>query len=129
MDHFSISELSRLSGVKPFTIRIWEKRYNALDPDRSPGNTRYYNNKQLRRLLNIVSLMEYDHKISELSAMPDSTLFRLIEHRKAQTYDDLEGFFMSQLIAAGFTYDEPHFTNIFAQCVARYGVRDSYTKV
>src|ERR1700744_1048160 len=118
MDHFSISELSRLSGVKPFTIRIWEKRYNALDPDRSPGNTRYYNNKQLRRLLNIVSLMEFDHKISELSPMPDNALFRMIEERKVQVSDDLEGFLISQLIAAGFTYDEPHFSNIYAQCLA-----------
>jgi MerR family transcriptional regulator, light-induced transcriptional regulator len=129
MDHFSISELSRLSGVKPFTIRIWEKRYNALDPDRSPGNTRYYNNKQLRRLLNIVSLMEYDHKISELSAMSDRALFRLIEKRKTQEHDELERFFISQLIAAGYTYDEPHFTNLFAQCVARFGVKNAYIKV
>lgn len=129
MDHFSISELSRLSGVKPFTIRVWEKRYNALNPDRSEGNTRSYNNKQLRRLLNIVSLMEFGYKPSELCAMPDSTLFRLIEQKKVDSRDHLEDFFISQLIASGFTYDEAHFTNVFAQCLVRYGVRDSYTKV
>ncbi|HXD79104.1 MAG TPA: MerR family transcriptional regulator [Puia sp.] len=129
MDHFSISVLSRLSGVKPFTIRTWEKRYNALNPDRSEGNTRYYNNKQLRRLLNIVSLMEFEHKVSELSSLPDSTLFRMIEEKKGQSIPNLEAFFLSQLIASSFTYDEPHFTNIFAQCVARYGVKDAYTKV
>ena len=129
MDHFSISELSRLSGVKPFTIRVWEKRYHALNPDRSEGNTRYYNNKQLRRLLNIVSLMELGHKVSELCTLPDSTLFRMIEEKKVTSKQDLESFFVSQLIASGFSYDEPQFTSIFAQCLARYGVRDSYTKV
>lgn len=129
MDRFSISELSKLSGVKPFTIRVWEKRYHALNPDRSEGNTRYYDNKQLRRLLNIVSLMEFDYKVSELCTLPDNTLFRMIEERKAQLKDNLEGFFMSQLIASGFTYDEPHFSNVFSQCIARFGVRDTYTKV
>lgn len=129
MDHFSISELSRLTGVKPFTIRVWEKRYNALNPDRSEGNTRYYNNRQLRRLLNIVSLLQFDLKVSDLCVLPDKTLFRMIEERKAQAREDSDSFFISQLIASGFTYDEPHFTNIFAQCLARFGVRDAYTRV
>lgn len=129
MDHFSISELSRLTGVKSFTIRVWEKRYNALNPDRSEGNTRYYNNKQLRRLLNIVSLLEFDLKISDLCVLPDNTLFRMIEERKAQARENSESFFISQLIASGFTYDEPLFTNIFAQCLARFGVRDAYINV
>jgi len=129
MDHFSISELSRLSGVKPFTIRVWEKRYNALNPDRSEGNTRYYNNKQLRRLLNIVSLLELGNKVSEICALPDSTLFRMIEDKKTPAQGDQEGFFIAQLIAAGFSYDEPFFTNIFAQCLARYGVRDTYIRI
>jgi MerR family transcriptional regulator, light-induced transcriptional regulator len=129
MDHFSISELSKLSGIKPFTIRVWEKRYKALTPDRSDGNTRYYDNRQLRRLLNIVSLLELDHKISDLSILPDSTLFRMIEEQKIQPQRDLEGFFISQLIAAGFNYDEPHFTNAFAQCLTRYGMIGTYTRV
>ena len=42
MDLFSISQLSRYSGIKPHTIRIWEQRYDALKPTRSEGNTRYY---------------------------------------------------------------------------------------
>lgn len=129
MDHFSISELAKYSGVKPFTIRVWEKRYHALDPDRSPGNTRYYSSQQLRRLLNIVSLMDFDHKISELCALPDADLFRLISQQKATQHAGIEGFFISQLTAAGFTYDESHFNNVFAQCLGRFGVRDTYARV
>lgn len=129
MDQFSISDLSRLSGVKPYTIRVWEKRYNALEPGRSSGNTRYYNNKQLRRLLNIVSLMEDDHKISKLSALSDEALFRLVEDKTSTDGETVEGFFIKQMISAGFTYDEAHFTNVFAQCLARSGLRNTYTRV
>ncbi|MEO6838548.1 MAG: MerR family transcriptional regulator, partial [Ginsengibacter sp.] len=32
MNQFSISQLEKFSGIKAHTIRIWEQRYNALQP-------------------------------------------------------------------------------------------------
>ncbi|MHA4806775.1 MerR family transcriptional regulator [Flavitalea flava] len=129
MDLFSISQLAQYSGVKPHTIRIWEKRYNALKPNRSEGNTRYYDNSQLRRLLNIVGLMDTEYKVSELCAMPDEKIFRLLEEWKVVTHSETAGLFVSQLIAAGMEYDEPRFSALFAQCQHRYGMLDTYLKV
>ncbi len=60
MDSFSISDLAQYSGIKAHTIRIWEKRYQALKPNRSVGNTRYYDSAQLKRLLNISGLLHSD---------------------------------------------------------------------
>jgi methanogenic corrinoid protein MtbC1 len=131
MDLFSISQLSRFSGIKPHTIRIWEQRYNALRPLRSEGNTRYYDNGQLRRLLNIVSLMDRDHKVSELCSMPDKMLFSLIEETvlsKTSVHPNVE-YFITQLIAAGLAYDEHHFEKIFANCLVRFGWKDTYVQV
>ena len=130
MNLFSISQLSRYSGIKAHTIRIWEKRYQALKPQRSEGNTRYYNGDQLRRLLNIVTLIKGDHKISEVSALPDEKLNRLISGiYKKHHEEDLEGFFVSQLIGAGLNYDEKSFEKVFAHCVLKYGLQDAYKKV
>jgi abortive infection bacteriophage resistance protein len=39
---FSIKDLENLSGIKAHTIRIWEKRYNVLQPMRSNTNIRNY---------------------------------------------------------------------------------------
>ena len=39
---YSIKELEKLSGIKAHTIRIWEKRYNLIDPRRTNTNIRYY---------------------------------------------------------------------------------------
>src|SRR5690625_5551766 len=78
MNNFSISQIAQFSGIKPHTIRIWEQRYDALTPDRSEGNTRYYDGNQLRRLLNIVSLSGEEYKISKMCRMPDERLFDLI---------------------------------------------------
>ena len=130
MNLFSISQLSQISGIKAHTIRMWEQRYNALKPNRSEGNTRYYDNLQLRRLLNIVSLMNSGYKVSELGVMSDKKLFTLLEQQQGKVEsDDPEDFYISQLIAAGMSYDEQHFEKIFSHCLLRFGLKNAYTHV
>lgn len=129
MNQFSISQLSQLSGIKAHTIRIWEQRYNVLSPHRSEGNTRYYDNSQLRRLLNIVSLMEEGHRISELSTLSDQELSRHVQEFDALKHPkDGEEYYISQLISAGMNYDEWHFEKIFTHCLLRRGMKDTYLK-
>lgn len=129
MNSFSISELSRFSGIKAHTIRIWEQRYNALQPHRTQGNTRFYNNNQLRRLLNIVSLSEMSFKISELCLKSDSELFKLIEEVIYKEETGQEGYFISQLVGAGIDFDEAAFEKIFSVCLLRFGLKQTYIKV
>lgn len=130
MNSFSISQIAQYAGIKPHTIRIWEQRYNALKPTRSEGNTRYYNNSQLRRLLNIVSLRDTDYKVSELCAMPDKKLFELVEQQGDLSIATKPNkYLVSQLIAAGMNYDETNFEKIFSHCLLKYGLRNTYTEV
>jgi len=67
--NFTIKDLENISGVKAHTIRIWEKRYNLLQPKRTDTNIRYYSNENLQRLLNIVLLNKNNFKISKIAAM------------------------------------------------------------
>ena len=132
MDLFSISQLSRYSGIKPHTIRIWEQRYDALKPTRSEGNTRYYDSEQLRRLLNIVSLTNTtNYKISKLCQMSDKKLFEMINgevDRSIQPENQHE-YYISQLIAGAMSFDELHFDNMIMKSLVRYGVKEAYVKV
>ena len=131
MDSFVISQLEAYSGIKAHTIRIWEQRYNALTPNRSEGNTRYYNSSQLRRLLNIVSLMNEGHKISELATLDDTEIFDILNDQlisKANQYNPNE-FYISQLIGAGLAYDEPYFEKILSNCILRLGFGKTYTEI
>ncbi|SHG33497.1 DNA-binding transcriptional regulator, MerR family [Fodinibius roseus] len=130
MDTFSISQISQFSGVKPHTIRMWEQRYGALKPNRSEGNTRYYSNAQLRRLLNIVSLKNAGYKLGELGAMPDEKLNELVlEEQEQTTTDQTDEYFVLQLIAAGMSYDELYFEKVFSHCLLRYGMTDAYSRI
>ena len=130
MDQFSISQLSQFSGIKPHTIRIWEKRYNALNPQRSKGNTRFYNGDQLRRLLNIVGLSSTGAKISSLCAMSDEELFTMKkEYEKEAVVNNDYQYFINQLIAAGMSYDEITFEKAFSHCLLRFGLFKTYVEI
>lgn len=66
---FSIKDLENLSGIKAHTIRIWEKRYNLLQPERTDTNIRYYNLENLQKLLNVTFLYNNGYKISKISSI------------------------------------------------------------
>ena len=70
-NNFSIKDLENITGVKAHTIRIWEKRYNLLSPERSETNIRNYSTKNLQKLLNIVLLNNNNYKISKIAEMKD----------------------------------------------------------
>ncbi len=64
---FSIKDLEKLSGVKAHTIRIWEKRYNLLEPSRTETNIRQYDLANLKKLLNVTYLYNQGYKISKIA--------------------------------------------------------------
>ena len=66
---FSIKNLETFSGIKAHTIRIWEKRYNLLEPERTETNIRRYSLDNLRKLLNITLLYNHGFKISKISSL------------------------------------------------------------
>lgn len=76
---FSIKDLENLSGIKAHTIRIWEKRYNALEPMRTDSNIRYYDITNLQKLLNIVLLHDYGYKISKISKLSEKEIPELVK--------------------------------------------------
>jgi len=71
---FSIRDLENLSGIKAHTIRIWEKRYDLLSPDRTSTNIRTYSLSSLQKLLNITLLYNSGYKISKIAKIPTQNI-------------------------------------------------------
>ena len=69
LNRFSIRDLENFSGVKAHTIRIWEKRYGLLEPDRTDTNIRTYSADQLKTILNVAFLNRHGVKISNIAAL------------------------------------------------------------
>ncbi|HEX6915330.1 MAG TPA: MerR family transcriptional regulator [Chitinophagaceae bacterium] len=130
MNSFTISDLARFSGVKPHTIRIWEQRYDALKPARSEGNTRYYDNAQLRRLLNMVSLISLGYRVSEACSMSDQQLFAAVSgHPPESTGTSQDEYYITQLLSAGLRYDEASFEKLMNHCMRRYAPVEVYEQI
>ena len=75
---FSIKDLENLSGIKAHTIRIWEKRYDLLSPERTSTNIRTYSLSSLQKLLNITLLYNHGHKISKIAKIPDQNIPEMV---------------------------------------------------
>ena len=69
MATYSIRDIEQLSGIKAHTLRIWEQRYNFIKPKRTDTNIRYYDEHDLKLVLNISLLKDNGHKISKISQM------------------------------------------------------------
>jgi len=86
--NFSIKDLEHLSGIKAHTIRIWEKRYDILTPERTDTNIRTYNGENLQKLLNISFLNGHGYKISRISKMEESEINSLVKRISASASEE-----------------------------------------
>jgi DNA-binding transcriptional MerR regulator len=74
MTLYSIKDLEYLSGIKAHTIRIWEKRYQLLDPNRTETNIRSYSDGDVRKILNVAMLVKSGYKISNVASFDEDRL-------------------------------------------------------
>ncbi len=69
---------ARLTGLTADTIRVWERRYGVVDPDRTEGNKRRYTGSDIRRLVLLRRATELGHSIGQIASLPDDEVRRLI---------------------------------------------------
>ena len=97
---FSIKDLENLTGIKAHTIRIWEKRYNLLQPNRSDTNIRNYSITSLQKLLNVSFLNNNGYKISKIAKMHGDeipVLVREIASKGEHKHHAINSFKMAML--------------------------------
>ena len=131
MSIYSIKELEKLSGIKAHTIRIWEKRYTLLTPLRTDTNIRYYGDNELKKLLNVTSLISLGFKISKISEMSNDEINQQLENliNDIKFSDSISEVLTNQLITAAINYDEYAFEKAFSSAILRYGLIDTYINI
>lgn len=67
MQYFNIQVASQLSGVASATIRAWEKRYNAVVPERGDNGHRLYSEKDIEKLALLFRLTEVGQSIGKIA--------------------------------------------------------------
>lgn len=64
---FRIGAVSRLTGVPTDTLRVWERRYAVVEPQRTEGGSRLYSQQDLARLGLIKRLVDAGHAIGTVA--------------------------------------------------------------
>jgi DNA-binding transcriptional MerR regulator len=127
---YQITELEQLTGIKAHTIRIWEKRYNLIEPDRTSTNYRRYNDDQVKKLLNVSTLLSSGYKISKIAALSEKDLHEKIIEMKVGTTEDIicKGF-INDLVSSIISFDEVGFEKIYSAVINRLGLFDAMLQV
>ncbi|MFN5169099.1 MAG: MerR family transcriptional regulator [Cyclobacteriaceae bacterium] len=119
MGKYSIRELEQLSGIKAHTIRIWEKRHNLVNPNRTGTNIRFYSDDDLKKIINVSLLNQHGFKISKIVNLSLDELNRKVaEISTAETDTEI---FIDQLILAMIDLEEEKFEGIVTQLSDRFG--------
>jgi len=117
---FSISDIENLIGIKAHTIRAWEARYNLVPPKRTPTNIRFYDEGDLKLLLNIVTLNEKGYKISRIAKMSNKQIADLVTQFQADWNNDI--IQVLHLSDATLKYDEIAFSEVLSGCIEEMGL-------
>jgi len=127
MATYSIKDLEHLSGIKAHTIRIWEKRYKLINPSRTATNIRYYNDDNLRQLLNIAVLSKNGIKISKIIKLSDAELADkvLLFTQNVNRLDSV----IESLIISMLELDENKFDRYLSNIIINLGFEEAFIKI
>lgn len=128
--NYQINDIEQMTGIKAHTVRIWEKRYNVLSPHRTATNIRYYDDAQVRRLLNVSTLVNSGKKISRVACMTDAELAGQIrELQLTGPTQHAHASFITAFTSSMLSFNEEEFASLIDQVFLRYGALDAVTKV
>lgn len=101
--------VSLRTGLSPHVLRIWERRYGAVVPMRTPTNRRVYTNADVDKLGLLRQATEAGHSIGRIAGLPPEDLRVLVEtdrqfrqpmHSHPQRNGDVEQYVSNCLDAA-----------------------------
>ena len=127
MQTYSIADLEKLSGIKSHTIRIWEKRYNIVSPERSDTNIRAYNDDQLKKILNISFLINNGLKISKIASLSlDELSSKVISLTSNSASFEAQ---INDFVICSLQFDEPLFNKTYNTLRKDYSLSFVYENV
>lgn len=133
MTKYSIKDLEKFSGIKAHTIRIWEQRYQLLTPQRTETNIRYYDEEQLKYLLNVSLLVENGYRISQICSFSEEEFNRhlreLIDSGYINKHDQQVNSTINELVIAMLDLDERRFEKILSSSLLQRSFEDTLIKI
>jgi len=124
---YSIKDLEKLSGIKAHTIRAWEHRYDIIEPKRTKTNIRYYEDEDLKFLLNIALLNKNGIKISKIADMSRGEIAEKVAAISEVNFE--HGTQLDALTISMIEMDEYKFDRIITTNIQQMGFEKTMVEV
>ena len=124
MAEYKIKDLENLTGIKSPTIRIWEKRYRILSPDRTDTKIRTYSDSELTHLLTVSMLNRNGIKISKIAKLSQEDMNKLLWDIKVNKEPE---YSMDKLLLSLVSLDEELFKDTLANLLETEGLEKTFT--
>ena len=124
---FSIRDMENLSGIKAHTIRIWEKRYDLLSPERTDTNIRTYSLQSLQKLLNITLLYNNGYKISKIAKIDENDIPEIVNSIVLNNNEENQA--LNALKLAMVNFDQNLFSKTYASLLSKKTFREVFHEV
>lgn len=72
-----MKSVAQRTGLSPHVIRVWERRYGAVEPGRTATNRRLYSDAEVGRLALLGAATRAGHSIGTIARLPDGELREL----------------------------------------------------
>lgn len=124
---FSMKDLEQLTGIKAHTLRVWEQRYAIIEPKRTQTNIRYFDENDLKHILNIAMLNNNGMKISKIAELTKQQ----INERVLKVTESVEGDsdLLNALTITMLDLDEERFEKILSNVIIKLGFTRTVTDV
>jgi MerR family transcriptional regulator, light-induced transcriptional regulator len=127
MRHYTLFEFEKLTGILAATIRVWERRYNIIKPKRTDTNRRWYDDDDLRRLINISIIYHSGIKISKIAKYSGSELEEKAEFLKRDS--SISDTHIKSLIVAMLSFNGNAVNEILLRSIINSGFEETFSNV
>lgn len=138
-NNYNIEMASKLSGVPKLSIRAWEGRYSAINPDRTDSNRRLYSDSDIEKLILLRKLTQNGFRIgnlAQLSIEELKTLYKnsipannIIQEYQKYSLSEIHIDVINECIEAVKNYDEKQLGVLLNQASVKFSQPELTEKI
>lgn len=117
---YPIGTIASLTGVKPITLRAWERRYGMIEPVRTSSGRRMYTREDIDLINRVVAMLDRGMRIGQVKAELEA------QDRREQGINgdsgDPSGAFRRRMTTAIIRFDEDALDDAYNEALSLYSV-------
>ncbi len=133
----AIKVVTRRTGLTAHVIRIWEKRYGAVVPERTSTNRRLYTDEQIDRLSLLREVTQNGHSIGNVVKLPTEKLRELSKETpsanghapRALTASPTTAVFLDECVTAVKSLDSHALEDVLKRAAIKLGAQGLLQRV